>query len=113
MTKRDKVRWWQRFQLEVGVNWKMVPSRDLTWKTWAFDPFFNLTWPGKTPVTRADLPEGEIFGGLESVGEGKDLKFFSLVWWCGFGIRLLGLDVGVGLFYRTSASVAKLEGQLT
>jgi hypothetical protein len=114
MANRTKVRWWQRFQLEVGFGWKLFPSGLLTWRTWAWDPFFNLVWPGKQPVCRADLPDGEVFGGLEQV-PGSDPKEFrnqAMIWWLGMGIRVLGLDMGVGMFWRPARSVAKLEGRL-
>jgi hypothetical protein len=82
----------------------MMPSRDMDWKEWLFSPFAGFTYPGKCPITRSDLPDGEVYGGLESKGN----EFEALVWWLRFGIRVCGLDVGVGLFLRSQRSVDKL-----
>jgi hypothetical protein len=103
-----KVKWYQRFQVEIGGRWQLFPSSDITWKQWLFDPFFNLVWPGKIINPRADLPDGSLFGGFEIAANNE---YKSLVYWLGTGIRVLGLDLGIGIFIRSKQSIAKLEGQ--
>jgi hypothetical protein len=101
------IRWWQRFQVEVGGRWQMMPSRDMSPKEWLWSPFAGYVYPGKIIKGRQDLPEGEIYGGLE--GNGTDAEpWRSLVWWVRFGIRICGLDVGMGVFVRSQKSVDKL-----
>lgn len=95
----------RRVQLEIGVRWQMVPDRHTTWKKWAFDPYWGAVWPGKIIRGRQDLPEGEVFGGLEITDKNE---YRALVWWVSGAIRVLGLDVGLGVFVRSKESVAKL-----
>lgn len=100
-----KCPWYKRFQVEIGGRWQAVPDRNTTFREWLFSPFVKFTYPGKCPVTRADIPEGEVFGGIESRADGK---FESLILWMSCGIRVLGLDVGIGVFFRPKRSVNKL-----
>lgn len=95
----------RRVQVEIGGRWQLVPGRSDTWREWAFDPFFGYTYPGKIIKGRQELPDGETFGGLEILGNNQ---YRALVWWLRFGIRVFGLDVGLGIFVRSQASVDKL-----
>lgn len=96
----------RRIQIEIGGRWQLVPDRNTTWRQWIFDPFCGAIWPGKTIKGRSELPDGEGFGGLEITSNNE---FRSLVWWFRCGVRLLGLDIGMGIFVRSQESIAKLE----
>lgn len=97
--------WYKRFQIEIGGRWQAVPDRNTTILQWIFDPFCGFTYPGKIIKGRQEVPDEERFGGLEILGNNQ---YRALVWWLRFGIRLLGLDVGFGVFVRSRESVAKL-----
>ena len=100
--------WKKRFQVEIGGRWQAVPDRNTTFREWVFSPFAGLTYPGKIIKGRQEVPDGEVFGGLEILGNNE---YRALVWWFRCGIRVLGLDVGVGVFVRSQESVNKLLGE--
>lgn len=106
---KEKLRviWYQRFQVEVGGRWQAVPDSQTTWKQWLFDPFYRFTYPGKFPVTRADFPDFPLHG---SINFRDDKQMESLIYWASAGCRVLGLDLGAGVFYRPKRSVEKILG---
>lgn len=108
MTQPLVIPWYKRFQIEIGGRWQAVPDRNTTFRQWLFDPFCGYTYPGKIIKDRQELPDGEVFGGLEILGNNE---YRALVWWLRFGIRVLGLDIGAGVFIRSRESVAKLTKQ--
>lgn len=97
-----KLRWDERLQIEVGVSWKMVPSgQGMTWRNWAFDPSFGVTWPGQEITSRWQLPEASsTYVDTLCVGEGTGNKYVSLAFWVHGALRVLGLDIGFGVFWR-------------
>lgn len=102
--------WYRRTQIEFGINFKLFPDGGrMSLREHLFDPFFNLAWIGKELKNpRGELPEGQHWyvdcvdqkkdrSPIESL---RDYKYYSRCFWLGFGCRILGLDVGVGIFYR-------------
>ncbi len=102
-------RWYQRFQIEIGGRWQAVPDSHTTWRQWFFSPFFRFTYPGKCPVTRADFPDFPDFSLHGSVSFRDDNRMESLIYWATGAVRILGLDIGVGVFYRPRRFVERLE----
>jgi hypothetical protein len=96
-----KLKWYERFQIEIGISWKMVRNRDMSsWKEWAFSPSFGMTVPGQEIKNRWQLPESSSWGvDTISVGE-QDKKYISSVLWVHGALRVLGLDIGAGVFWR-------------
>jgi hypothetical protein len=98
-----------RFQVEIGGGWQLLPSDGVTWREWAFDPFFGLTLPGqilKNP--RTQVPKIQHW--VDEIGEGRDPKtgmknfhWVSRAFWLRFGIRVLGLDIGFSAAWRKKA----------
>lgn len=109
----DRLR--DRFQIEIGGRWQLMPGKHESWRQWAFDPFFGLTRIGQElgPNPRAKLPQDgpELRFLLDSVEDGIDeatklrkTRWISRVFWLRFGCRLLGLDIGFGLYWRKNAA---------
>jgi hypothetical protein len=100
------LRWYERCQLQLSLNFQLVPSKDMSLKEWAFSPYFGITKPKQQITTRFQLPEGTSYSvDTLSVGEGPDKKFYSNVFWIRGAVRVLGLDVGAGFFWRVKQSV--------
>jgi hypothetical protein len=101
-----------RFNIQLGVWWQLMPAKDDTWLQWLFSPSFGVTRMGQVfqPFSNArqQLPEGPSLACLvDSVEDGIDpatgLKrwwFVSRVFWVRGALRVLGLDVGFGLYLR-------------
>lgn len=100
--------WYRRIQFEVGINFRLMPDNRTSWRQHLIDPFLNFVWIGKrlenprvelpTPfsgacVDREDGPRDDPTGLRTSI-------WTSRCFWLGFGCRILGLDIGVGIFYR-------------
>lgn len=89
------LRWYERFQLRVGVTYQLFPSRDMSWGEWAFSPSGGLTRPGQTINGRYQLPES-FNTGVDSLSvttvEGGN-RFVSLVFWLRGAVRILGFDL--------------------
>lgn len=95
-----------RFQIEIGGRWQLMPAENMTWRQWAFDPFAGLTVPGqilKDP--RMQLPK--IRHWVEQINDGIDAEtglrkyhWTSRAFWLRFGVRLFGLDVGFAVAWR-------------
>lgn len=93
---------WQRFQIEFGLGWTLMPNDTVnsSWRRHLFDPWFNLVFVGDILGNpRKHLPK---FGaGFVEEHTNDPLKTWSSrCFWLGTGIRLLGLEVGFGVFYR-------------
>lgn len=101
-------RWRDRIQFEIGIRFDMVPASSMTWRQWAFEPMVNFVRVGDVlPNPRANLPKfGPGFvdeiGGDERDPETGLRKFIwvSRCFWMSGAIRILGFDLGVGIFYR-------------
>lgn len=97
---------YQRLQLEFGLNFRLLPSDDApTWRKWAFDPFFGVTLIGQQMINpRAALPKlGQGFVDelpMQPLNGMKQWNWVSRCFWLRFGCRILGIDIGFGLFYR-------------
>lgn len=108
-----KLKPWERFQIEIGIRWQLFPGKDLTWKQWLFDPVWGITFPGEEITTRTQLPESTSWGvdskSVEENGEKK--KYISLVFWLHGAIRILGLDLGAGIFWRQNSTIV-LKGDI-
>jgi hypothetical protein len=92
---------WQRFQIEIGGRWQLLPNKDLTWAKWAWDPFGSCIWPGKR-VTYGATPDG-CWSGVWSRAETYDSETRSAqmnFYWLSGAIRILGLDFGAAILYR-------------
>lgn len=125
MSKAFHDRWQDRFQFEIGVSWTLVPRRGNTWRQWLFDPEWGLTVVGQKflPMTngRTQLPDGfEIKTMVDTVDDGKGIDpatnlknwwFISRVFWLRGSIRILGLDVGAGIYWRKRYSPTSNGGQ--
>lgn len=94
-----------RFQVQLGVNWQLMPESHQPWTKWLFDPCLNLVWFGKKLKNpRLELPEGS-FGKafVWNANEGQDARepdWRSNVAWFGAALRVLGLDMGFGVYLR-------------
>lgn len=104
---RTKFYWWHRLQIEVGISFKLFPSGQMTWKQWLFDPVFGITYPGQEIKNRWQLPESTSYEvdvrSLQTEMPDKGpAKFASKVLWVHGAVRVLGLDIGAGLFVRPS-----------
>lgn len=107
-SKPLKFRWWSRLQIEFGISFKLFPNRDLTWRQWAFDPNGGITYPGQAIDRRWQLPEStswEVDTTMITYDERKTKRFYSRVLWIHGAIRVLGIDVGAGLYFRPSPIV--------
>lgn len=105
MMQNRTLKWHERFQFEIGGQWQLVKSRDMTWREWLFSPSFGMTRIGQEITTRYQLPESTQYGvDTLSVGEGTDRKYYSNVFWIHGAIRILGLDIGLSIFWRRSES---------
>lgn len=81
----------------------MFPSaKNMTVREWLFDPSFRLTRIGQEITTRWSLPESSSWDvDTFSIGHrNNDKKFYSNVFWICSAIRVLGLDLGIGFYYR-------------
>lgn len=86
---------WRRVQVQVGLRWDMLPAA-MTWREWAWDPSGNFTLPGHR-VTPANRPQGMGAHWAEHRDNGD--MYAKYIWISG-AIRVLGLDIGAGFFYR-------------
>ena len=84
---------WQRFQFEIGGRWQLFPA-EMTWRKWAFDPEFGVTRVGQEITSRHRLPDP-----FHRFVEVEGSRFLSKVLWVHGALRVLGLDVGVALFF--------------
>lgn len=87
---------YRRIQLELGIRFDLFPAKNVTYRQWLFDPSFKCVWPGKR-VVYGDTPDG-LWGSMAIETRGD--TFHARFWWLGVAIRVLGLDVGFGLYYR-------------
>lgn len=98
-----KLKWYQRFQIQVGLTWSLFPTREMTWKSWAFDPNYGCTFIGQEITDRYQLPESYFYGvDILSITETEKI-YKSLVFYFHGALRLFGLDFGIGIFYRKRA----------
>lgn len=114
MSARGIDRWWYRFQIEVGIRFQLCPSDAVnsSWRRHLFDPFGNFVLIGDILANpRTQLPKfGQ--GYVDDVSppwerppnEPNALRPRS-IWksrclWISGGVRLLGFEIGLGLFYR-------------
>lgn len=95
-------KWWQRFQIQVTINWQLLPAKDLTWKTWAFSLWAIMTLPRQEIKNRNQLPESASWAvdTYSLVYKENDKKFYSNVFWVSVALRILGFDMGAGIFWR-------------
>ena len=97
-------KWYYRVQLQIGVRFDLTPP-GISWKEWAFDPFIGLTLPNQILNNpRSQLPKIQHW--VDEVGEGRDAnnmkiyKWVSRALWFRAGVRILGLDIGLGIAWR-------------
>lgn len=110
---RDKFRWWERGQVQFGVNWQLFPSSRMTWREWLFSPEFGVTMPGEEITSRTKLPESTSWNvdtrSIQDLSGGKGpAKFASRVFWLHGAVRVIGLDIGAGIFWRLNSSIQPL-----
>lgn len=88
---------WRRFQIEIGGRWQLMPDGQTSWREWAWSPYANVAWPGKL-VSYLKIPR-EIWShiNLEAYADGKAAAKF---WWATCALRVLGLDLGLAIFFR-------------
>ena len=103
-------RWRDRIQFQIALRFDLAPSKQDTWLQWAFSPTAGITRIGeelKNP--HRQLPEGWGQGYLDK--EENDLgpdpvtglnrwSWTSRCFWLRGAIRILGVDLGAGVFYR-------------
>jgi hypothetical protein len=108
----DRIR--DRFNIQLGLQWQLMPAKEDSWLQWAFSPSFGVTRMGQkfTPFSgaRRFLPEGPSLHTMVDEaddGMGKDpatgLKnwwFVSRIFWVHGALRVLGLDLGFGVYLR-------------
>jgi hypothetical protein len=87
---------YRRLQVEVGFNWKLLPSGQMTWREWAFDPNGGATLPGQL-LNRKNKPDQTVAAYIDF--ECPDKKMRSRFFWLHGAIRVLGFDIGGGIFY--------------
>ena len=80
----------------------MLPDKNTTWRKWFFDPFAGLTKPGDIIEYPAQFPPdiGPHFADHDNPDKKMRAKFF----WARCGVRILGLDFGLGVFYRLKSA---------
>lgn len=99
----------QRLQFQIGLRFDMFPPDNVSWKRWAFDPHFQMTRIGQQLTNpRTQLPELDK-GSVEElildpqINPVTGLKkwcWISRCFWLTGAIRILGFDLGLGVFYR-------------
>jgi hypothetical protein len=103
-----------RFQIEIGGRWQLMPGRNESWRQWAFDPFFGVTRIGQeiSPNPRRHLPDDgpdlrfmldERDDGIDEATGLRKRTWISRIFWLRFGCRVLGLDLGFGVYLRRRA----------
>lgn len=99
----------QRLQFQIGLRFDMFPPDNVGWKKWAFDPHFLLTRIGQVLVNpRSQLPEmgkGYVDERILSTERDPETGLIVRCWisrclWMSGAIRILGFDLGFGVFYR-------------
>lgn len=88
--------WWRRWKLQLRIDWTLTFGGDLTLRQWLLSPELVLVWPGKN----ADLsrrPESMTY--VQAYAPKGGILVASY-FWASASLRVLGLDVGVGFFYR-------------
>jgi len=85
-------KWWMRVQLEIGLRFDAVPNKTMSnsWKQWAWSPAFGITRVGDP----ANYAEHREF--LQFFNKDNEAQFF----WIHGALRILGVDLGVGFFWR-------------
>ena len=103
---RTKFYWWERLQVEFVLRFKLLPNKELGWKKWAWDPAFGMTLPGQVLDTRYRLPNSTSWDVdttmIEDASAGGPAKFKSRVFWIHGALRVVGIDVGAGFYFRPS-----------
>lgn len=99
--QKQPPKWYQRCQFQIGANFQLFPGQ-LSLKEWLFSPFGNMTKLGQEITSRNQLPESSSWfvDTLSVEHDDKTKTFYSNVFWVSAAIRVLGLDVGVGFYYR-------------
>lgn len=92
----------KRVQFEIGGRWQMLPDNRTTWRKWLFDPFYNLVLPG-TIISSPDQAPKDM-GPYWSDDTHPDKKLRAKFFWASCGVRVVGLDFGLGLFYRLKSA---------
>jgi hypothetical protein len=93
-----KIPFYQRFIVQLQIHWDLFPTKamDSSWSKWAFDPDYGIVKPGDKLPHRGFMP-GTI--GLDQDWDSKT-GLTSRVYWIHAAIRILGADIGGGIFYR-------------
>lgn len=104
--KNQNLKWYNRFQFEIGCGFRLFASRDVTWRQWLFDPCFGVTLFNQEITSRYQLPESTNYG-VDTFSVGGSKEYYSNVFWIHGAIRILGLDTGIGIFYRRKDPNAK------
>lgn len=99
----------QRIQFQIGLRFDMCPPDNIGWRKWAFDPYFQLTRIGQQLTNpRTQLPENRcgymdehiLDPEFDPVTKLKRWCWISRCFWLTGAIRILGFDLGAGIFYR-------------
>jgi len=103
-------RWRDRLQLQIGLRFDLMPSKHDTWWQWAFSPTCGLTRVGQVLENgrvRQQLPDTFGRGYVDMIDHEKDpitglrqTTMISRCFWLHGAIRILGFDLGAGIFYR-------------
>jgi hypothetical protein len=98
----------ERFQIELGVNWRLFPSGGITWSKWAWDPYGDVIWPGKE-IQLKDMLEGTLGPGWTRMVDEEErdpatnlrrTHWFARYYRIGLALQILGIDLGFGFLYR-------------
>lgn len=94
-TKSDSLL--HRIEFGFGFTWHFFPN-EMTWREWFFSPQGGVTWPGKClsddKMSVRELDHRK--GNLKMV----DNKFYARYFWLHGALRIIGLDVGISIFYK-------------
>lgn len=88
------MKWYKRLQFQFTVDYSMFPG-NMKFKEWLFDPHFLYIVPGQEIKTLNHVPDGKASAFLIDDG---DILHSRYLWLCS-AIRLVGLDIGFGVFY--------------
>lgn len=105
---KDRIR--DRFQIEIGIRFDLVPQSRDSWLQWAFSPSFGLTRVGQVLEPgriRQQVPEGTLQVSVDCEDLDRDpetnlmrSRWTSRCFWLRGAIRILGVDLGAGIFWR-------------
>lgn len=92
-----------RLQVQVRLNWQLMPEPLWSWKKWAFELTYGLTLPNQvmhTAKTKGIVPENSKRG-LDFDFDVIDGQWKTQIVWAHVNLRVLGLEAGAGFFWRT------------